>query len=142
MRTPFHLLILKTYHAQRNRVRPSMAEIGLSPGQPKLLGYLVSVDHCMQKELAEACEIEPATVSKLLNGMEETGLVLRSAAEGDKRAGCVSITEKGRKLQEQAKGRFDQIVGQELSGFTEKEKEEFTSYLCRMYHNLTGREIK
>lgn len=142
MKTPFHLILLKAFHAQRNRVRPSMAEIGLSPGQPKILSHLASHDRCMQKDLAAVCEIEPATVSKLLNGMEEAGLVRRELAQGDKRAGCVSITDKGRALQAQARTRFEEIVARELDGFSEREKEEFTSYLCRMYKNLTGREME
>ena len=142
MKTPFHLILLKAIHAQRNRVRPAMAEIGLSPGQPKILGHLSANDRCMQKDLAAVCEIEPATVSKLLNGMEEAGLVHRETAQGDKRAGCVSITEKGRILQTQAKERFDKIVELELAGFSEQEKTEFSSYLCRMYKNLTGREME
>lgn len=54
MKTPFHLIILKAFHAQRNQVRPYMAELGLSPGQPKILGFLTLRDRCMQKELAGA----------------------------------------------------------------------------------------
>ena len=111
MKTPFHLILLKAFHAQRNRVRPSMAEIGLSPGQPKILSHLASHDR-------------------------------REPAQGDKRAGCVSITDKGRALQAQARTRFEEIVARELDGFSEREKTEFTSYLCRMYKNLTGREME
>ena len=29
-----------------------------------------------------------------------------------------------------------------LSGFTPEEKEQFTQYLCRMYGNLTGKDIE
>ena len=29
MKTPFHLLLIRTYHAQKNRLRPEMAGIGL-----------------------------------------------------------------------------------------------------------------
>ena len=53
MKTPFHLLLIRTYHAQKNRLRPEMAGIGLSPGQPKILNRLMEKDCCMQKKLAE-----------------------------------------------------------------------------------------
>lgn len=141
MKTPLHLALLKTYYAQRNLVRPAMAEIGLSPGQPKILNYLAEHDHSLQKDVAARCEIEPATVSKLLDGMERAGLVERSAVEGDKRATRVAITEKGRELQKQAKERFRAIVKRELKGFSKEEAERFFTYLSRVYHNLTGREI-
>jgi DNA-binding MarR family transcriptional regulator len=141
MNTPLHLVLLKTYYAQRNLVRPAMAEIGLSPGQPKILGYLAGHDRCLQKDLAARCEIEPATVSKLLDGMETAGLVERVAVENDKRATCIAITERGRALQTKAKERFHNIMKQELGGFSEEEAEQFLSYLSRVYYNLTGREI-
>lgn len=142
MKTPIYRLIFKTYHAQRNLVRPRMAEIGLSPGQPKILDHLALGDQCMQKEIAAVCEIEPATVSKLLDGMEDAGLVTRSPSQGDRRSGCITITEKGRILQRQSKERFDEIAALELDGFTEEEREQFHSYLCRVYRNLTGRETE
>lgn len=77
MDTPFTIVMYRTFHAQRNAIRPGMADIGLSPGQPKILHYLLNHDGCMQRELADACDIEPATVSRLLDKMEEDGLVRR-----------------------------------------------------------------
>ncbi len=142
MKTPVYRLIFKVFHAQRNQVRPRMAEIGLSPGQPKILDHLAAGDRCMQKEIAAVCEIEPATVSKLLDGMEESGLVRRVPSKEDRRSGCVVITEKGRVLQKQARERFDEIASMELNGFTEEEREQFAAYLCRVYRNLTGRETE
>ena len=142
MKTPVYRLIFKVFHAQRNQVRPRMAEIGLSPGQPKILDHLAAGDRCMQKEIAAVCEIEPATVSKLLDGMEGSGLVRRVPSKEDRRSGCVVITEKGRALQRQSRERFDEIASMELAGFTEEEREQFSAYLHRVYRNLTGRETE
>ena len=86
MNTPFHLMILKAFSAQRNTIRPRMAGLGLSPGQPKILNILTMRGECLQKDLAEACDIEPATVSKLLNNMEENHLITRGTVPGNKRA--------------------------------------------------------
>lgn len=118
-----------------------MAELGLSPGQPKILSFLVLRDRCMQKELAAACEIEPATISRLLGSMESAGLIQRERAPGDRRAECISITEAGKRAQEKIQCHFDHVEEIALSGFTKEEKERFIAFLCRMYHNLTGREI-
>ena len=142
MKTPVYRLIFKVFHAQRNQVRPRMAEIGLSPGQPKILDHLAAGDRCMQKEIAAVCEIEPATVSKLLDGMEGSGLVRRVPSKEDRRSGCVVITEKGRALQRQSRERFDEIASMELAGFTEEEREQFSAYRRRVYRNLTGRETE
>lgn len=77
MNAPFTILVYRAYHAQRNALRPGMNAVGLSPGQPKILHYLLTHDGCMQRELADSCDIEPATVSRLLDKMEEDGLVRR-----------------------------------------------------------------
>lgn len=136
---PFNLLILKVFHAQKNRVRPAMAEIGLSPGQPKLLTFLALHGECLQKELAAACDIEPATISKLLNLLEENGLIARSDRAGDRRAVAVDLTEKGRRLYEnEIRVRIEKINSDALRDFSEAERQEFERYLRRMYRNLTG----
>ena len=105
MKLPFHLLVLKAYHAQRNRIRPAIYEAGLSPGQPKILYVLILHGPCMQKELAAACEIDPATISRILGNMESAGLIERESGK-DKRAARVQITEKGRQAQAAVKTRF------------------------------------
>ena len=40
MRYAIHTLLARTAHAQRNYLRPYLKEMGLSPGQPKVLRYL------------------------------------------------------------------------------------------------------
>ena len=139
--TPFHSVLRRAFTAQSNHVRPYMSQIGLSPGQPKVLSYLATHDGCMQKELAAACEIEPATVSKVLGIMETDGLVIRSGVPGNRRAGSVWITEKGLKANLLMQKHFETVEEQELTGFTDQEIKQFTQYLCKLYSNLTGRTI-
>ena len=42
MERTFHMLLYRAFHAQRNFLRPSLGELGLGPGQPKLLNYLMN----------------------------------------------------------------------------------------------------
>ena len=83
MDVPFSIALLKAYHAQNNVFRPMIAELGLSVGQPKILGFLTRHDGCMQKELAAMCDIEPATISRLLDKMEADGLISRQTVARD-----------------------------------------------------------
>ncbi|SCJ05678.1 Salmolysin [uncultured Clostridium sp.] len=142
MKTPFYLLLLKTHNAQRMRIRPHMEGLGLSPGQPKMLSFLRMHPGCMQRELAEGCDIEPATVSRLLENMERAGLITRQPSPDSKRAVCVSITEKGIAAQQAMATGWRKVEREALAGFTPEEKEQFTQYLCRMYGNLTGKDIE
>ena len=73
MKVSFYMLLYRAFHAQRKCLRPFMAELGLAPGQPKVLLYLAGHDGCMQKDVAEHCDIEPATTSRVLDTLENNG---------------------------------------------------------------------
>lgn len=143
MNIPFNLLVLKVFNAQKNRVRPLMAAIGLSPGQPKILTFLALHGACRQKELAASCDIEPATISRLLQGLEEQGLIVRSGAADDRRAARVELSEHGRELyRTEVAPRFRSVVAAELTGFSEAERSRFEEYLRRVYFNLTSTPLE
>lgn len=141
MSVSLHTALVRTFHAQKNRIRPGMIEAGLSTGQPKILTYLSEHNNCMQKEIAGALDIEPATVSQILNNMEKSGLVRRSAPAERRRAENVSITEKGTVLLKKWELVCNEIEGISMEGFNPGEKEQFVGYLCRMYRNLTGKSL-
>lgn len=137
MQLPFSIALIKAYHAHNNLMRPKITEIGLSVGQPKILDFLSRHDGCMQKDLAALCDIEPATISRLLNRMEEDGLLTRTVVEDNKRAVSVALTPLGRKSYKEVVAIRGQVEKHELVGFSEAEREQFYDYLSRLYQNLT-----
>lgn len=141
MPVQLHMALYNTYHAQKNRLRPGREAIGLSPGQPRILNYLSRRNNCMQKEIARALDIEPATVSRILNNMVEAGLVQRSSLAERKRAECISITDKGRESYQKWQRLCVEMEASAMQGFTAGEQDQFIDYLCRMYHNLSGKEL-
>lgn len=142
MAIDLHMALVQTFHAQKNQTRPGMKKIGLSPGQPKVLMYLSSHDGCMQKEIAHALDIDPATVSQILNNMEQEGLIERTAAPQRKRAECVVITEKGKEAFVLWIKLCKEVEDISMQGFTKQEREQFMDYLFRMYFNLTQRKLE
>lgn len=142
MPVQLYMALYRTFHAQKNRIRPGMTEMGLSPGQPKVLGHLSRGDGCMQKEIAAALDIEPATVSQILSNMEQNGLIRRSGALERKRAESVFITDAGREVYGRWQSLCQGVEGEALEGFSEQERQRFAEYLSRMYRNLTGKELE
>lgn len=140
MELPLHMAVTRTYHAQKNTLRPLMGPLGLSPGQPKILYHLLN-GPCIQKEIAQSCDIEPATVSRLLDNMETQGLIIRTVEKNNRRATSVSITAKGKDAYKNWKKICADVDATALRGFSLQEQEEFALYLRRMYSNLTGREM-
>ena len=142
MKVSFYMLLYRAFPAQRKCLRPFMAELGLAPGQPKVLLYLAGHDGCMQKDVAEHCDIEPATTSRVLDTLEKNGFIVRKTMEGNRRAGSILITEKGREVVEKWVGHCHEVEASMLTGFTEEETAQFGDFLSRAYKNMSGKEAR
>src|SRR5688572_21982118 len=92
-----HLLV-QTCKAQRALAEKLWSEIGLHVGQDMLLLQLWPEEGLTQTELAERLYIQPATVTKTLKRMEQTGLIERRGDPEDQRVSRVYLTEQGRAL--------------------------------------------
>ena len=71
---------------------------GLSSAQWRLLVHLVREGSASQARIAELLEIEPISVSRLVDRMEQAGWVERRASRGDQRLVEVHLTPAGRAL--------------------------------------------
>ncbi len=138
MDIPFSIALLKAGNAQSHRMRPQLAELGLSVGQPRLLAYLRRHDGCMQKELAAFCGVEAATISRMLAAMERQGMIRRELAAGNKRAAAVFLTEEGRRLSGLVLDIRGRVEAQGLEGFSPREQALFYQFLTRYRDNLMG----
>ena len=141
MKTPLYMLVFKAFHAQRQKNRMNMNAFRLSPGQPKVLRYIQNHKDCKLKDIAKECDIESATVSKMLDNLEEKGMIIRNINPQNKRAYQVNLTDKGRSALQKWEEHCMEVEQISLQGFTPEEKEQFQNYLSRMYTNLTGKKI-
>ena len=136
MERTFHMLLYRAFHAQRNFLRPSLGELGLGPGQPKLLNYLMNRGPCRQRELADYFEIDPAAVCRMLDCLQKSGFVTRRADGRSRRRGVVELTEAGRQINLDWQRRCRVMEEAMLSGFNPEERRQFADYLSRAYRNL------
>ena len=139
MELSIHYLLMKAHTALNKKILSRAYEIGLSPGQPKILEYLVSHDGSDQKTIATNCEIEPATVGSILGRMENMGLIQRRQREGNRRSLFVFLTDKGRAAASQMENIFILSDKQAAKDLTEKDIDELTRILTKLYSNLTDR---
>lgn len=134
-----HYLLMKSHTALNKKILSQAYEIGLSPGQPKILEYLVSHNGSDQKTIATSCEIESATVGSILGRMENMGLIERRQREGNRRSLFVFLTDKGRSAAAQMENIFISSDKQAAKDLTGKDIDELTRILTKLYSNLTGR---
>ena len=107
----------------------------LLPGQPKVIDYLMSHPDSFQREIAEGCLIEPATLCPILEKMESAGLIRREKAEGNRKNSVVSLTERGRETGRQLRALFLETEREACEGLTAEEKEQLLRGLMQIREN-------
>lgn len=141
MKESLHYLLMAGHLSFQKSLLLGIKDTGLTLGQPKILDYLLFHDGVVQKEIAKACHIEPATMTSVLLGMENKGLILRKNINGNRRSLYVYLTEKGKTLAEQLQFRFEDIEEKALLGFSDDEKEMLLAFLARMDKNLNEKGV-
>lgn len=137
MEKSLHYLMMSNHLSFQKNLLSAIKDTDLTLGQPKVLDYLNSNDGAVQKEIAKACHIEPATITSLLLGMETKGLIERKQLNGNRRSLYVFLTEKGKKYADRIEKEFDKIEEKALQGFNEEEKKILNSFMLKIDKNIT-----
>lgn len=132
----YHRLALENYTIFTKKVFEKTGDHGLTSGQPKVLEYLSDHDGAVQKDIARACYIDPATVTSLLSRMEKSELITRQINADNRRFWNVYLTSKGKEEAEHVVSTFKQIEQLALDGFSNEEIDALLDYLERIRKNL------
>ena len=136
MKETLHYLLMTDHFLFQKTLFGKIKETGLSIGQPKVLDYLKEHDGTTQREIAAACQIEPASLTSILNGMEKANLIERRTLDGNRRSWHIFLTEKGKEQLKCVDAAFTEIEQTALQGFTAVEQQELCSYLLRIHKNF------
>ncbi|MDF2987108.1 MAG: transcriptional regulator [Eubacterium sp.] len=134
-----HLLI-KVSATHRRRSSYEFMKHDLTAGQPRMLNYIYGHNGCIQREIAAACHLEPASVTSVLNSMEKSGLIEKKQVMGDKRALEVWLTEKGFEKKKTVDEIFMAMADECFKGFSEEEKLLAENFLTRIFNNMINGE--
>jgi DNA-binding MarR family transcriptional regulator len=73
-----------------------MEQAGTTPARARLLAVLQCQGSCKMTEIGTRLDVTPRNVTKLVDGLESEGLVLREPHPHDRRATLLRLTDKGR----------------------------------------------
>lgn len=90
---------MRTIHLHSQAMRRSLAAQGRGFSQVGCLRALRENEGISQKDLAEFLHLSRPSVTTMLNGMEQEGLIVRSTDEVDRRLTRVRLTKAGRALE-------------------------------------------
>ncbi len=136
MKETLHYLLMTDHFLFQKTLFGKIKETGLSIGQPKVLDYLKEHDGTTQREIADACQIEPASLTSILNGMEKANLIERKTLDGNRRSWHIFLTEKGKEQLKCVDAAFTEIEQTALQGFTAAEQQALCAYLLRIHKNF------
>ena len=115
-----------------------LRELGLFPGQEIMLSYLAEHGDQRQSALVLALSIDPSTVTKMLQRLERSSLVLRRPCPEDRRVSLVAITVEGRALIDRITRCWRSLEERTTAGMTADDRTELARLLALMEQNLAG----
>lgn len=114
-------------------------EIGVTRPQWQVLSVLQRYEGIKQGGLAEILEVEPITAGRMIDRMQESGLVERRADPADRRAWLLHLTARGREIIDRLQPLAQEMSGKAMAGIDDAEKAELLRILETMLENLTGK---
>jgi len=107
------------------RLRVRDRESGIGPAQLSALSVLVFGGARSLGELADAEQVRPPTMSRIVAGLVRAGLVRRRATEDGRRV-CLGATAKGAKILWEGRKHRVQSLAQALSSLAEEDRQRLT----------------
>ena len=113
----------ETAHALRKAFGRRAASLGVTGAQWKVLFKLSRKPGIRQVELADMLDIEPITLTRILDRLQEAGLIERSADPADRRAWRLHVTAKAKPLVAKLGAIADEMTADAFSGIEPKDIE-------------------
>lgn len=122
--------LLRTYADQRAR------QLGMTRAQWAVLARLEYNEGLKQAELAEMLDLQPITLTRLVDRLCANGLIERRPDPDDRRVKRLYLTQQARPLMDRLAELGQDLMGHVLDGFDIKTVERIIGELGRVRENL------
>lgn len=139
MSKPIRYLKL-TYLLMRKALDERLSAYGLTTSQFEIMGCLYAEPPTEQQRLQRRSGVTSATLTGILDTLEQRGYITRTLSLSDGRAKLVALTALGNELSAQLIDIFHEFEQDLLKGFSPSERALLTDWLQRIAHNLGYRE--
>ncbi|WP_329227428.1 MarR family winged helix-turn-helix transcriptional regulator [Streptomyces sp. NBC_00111] len=113
-----------------------LKRLGLYPGQEFLMMHLWETGAVRQAELIKAMDLDPSTVTKMLQRLEQAGHVRRRPDPDDGRAVLVEATDESCALHDEVRSAWSGLEEYTLAGLGPADRAELTRLLAMVEENL------
>lgn len=113
-----------------------LAERGLTPTRAQVLWVLGEAERLTQRELSQRLKVTPRNVTALVDALEQTGFVRRSAHPTDRRAIVVELSNQGQDALARLRSELTAFAVQLLGDLPADELATFKAMLDRICEKL------
>ncbi|MBS0478405.1 MAG: MarR family transcriptional regulator [Proteobacteria bacterium] len=129
-------LVSDVSRLMRRRFDERARQIGATRAQWRTLTTLSRNEGVNQGALADLLEVEPITLCRMIDRLEESGLVERRRDPADRRAWQLFLTEKSRPILAELRGLADDLLDQMLVGVDQASRDVLIGSLDTIRANL------
>jgi MarR family transcriptional regulator, transcriptional regulator for hemolysin len=126
----------ETYRSLRRYYDRRAAALGVTTAQWRVLAWLGHSPGLKQVELAERLDVEPITAGRIVDRLEEAGLVERQADPVDRRAWRLVLTAKAGPIIAKLTELAEEMSDEAFADFDIEELEAMRARLARMRSNI------
>jgi MarR family transcriptional regulator for hemolysin len=111
---------------------------GLTRSQWQVLAYLERNENIHQGGLADLLEVEPITLGRMVDRLQEFGLVERRPHPSDRRIWLLRLTPQAKAKLDELHVLGDETRAEALAGIPEADREHLSTTLTALKANLTA----
>lgn len=130
-------IIADTSRLMRRSFDARARAIGVTRAQWQVLSTLRRHEGINQGGLAEQLDVEPITVCRMVDRLQEADLVERRPDAADRRSWRLYLTPRAHQLLEQLRPLAEELIEEALAGLAEGDREALTQLMLQVRANLT-----
>ena len=125
----------------RKRFEQNARDLGLTRSQGQVLLYLADNEGIHQGALAEKLDVEPITLTRILDRLEEAGLIERLFYRKDRRVRLLRLTPAAHPLIDDIFAIGALTRGEAMAGVADEDRERLFDILSRIKANLASKAV-
>ncbi|MEC0372119.1 MarR family winged helix-turn-helix transcriptional regulator [Paenibacillus chibensis] len=122
----------------KKRADESIKELGLNAHQGKVIEYIYEnqSNHIIQKDLADRFHLRGASITSMLQGLEQKGYIERKIPANNERQKNIYVLPKGIELIENFQDSFQMVEEDIVQSLTDEEKQVLKKLLGKINERL------
>lgn len=128
--------IAETSRTMRRYYDRRASSLGVTTAQWRALAWLGHEPGLKQVELAERLDVEPITAGRIIDRLQEAGLVERKPDPVDRRVWRLELTDKAGPIMAKLRALAEELTEVAFAGFAMEEMLDLRAKLARMRDNI------